>query len=40
MRVSWPDFDPTAFSFHDDPVPVIENFWTPVEGRQFRDAVE
>lgn len=40
MQVSWPDFDPTAFSFHDDPVLVIENFWTTVERRRFRDAMQ
>jgi SM-20-related protein len=40
MQVAWPDFDPTIFSFHDDPVLVIENFWTAVERRQFRDAMQ
>lgn len=28
MQVSWPEFDPTTFSFHDDPVLVVENCWT------------
>lgn len=40
MQVSWPEFDPTTFSFHDDPVLVVENCWTAVERRQFRDAME
>lgn len=40
MQVSWPDFTPATFSFHDDPVLVVENCWTAVERRQFRDAME
>lgn len=40
MQIAWPDFDPTTFSFHDDPVLIIENFWTAVERRQFRDAMQ
>lgn len=40
MQVSWPDFTPATFSFHDDPVLVVENCWTAVERRQFRNAME
>jgi SM-20-related protein len=40
MLVTWPDFVPTTFSFHDDPVLVIENFWTTGERKLFRDAMQ
>jgi SM-20-related protein len=40
MQVSWPGFDATSFSFHVDPVLVIENFWTAVERRQCCDAMQ
>ena len=40
MQVTWPSFDPNSFSFHDDPVLVIENFWTAAERRQFRQAMQ
>jgi SM-20-related protein len=40
MQVSRSSFNPDTFSFHEDPVLVIENFWTSPERKQFRDAME
>ncbi|HET6675105.1 MAG TPA: 2OG-Fe(II) oxygenase family protein [Nitrospiraceae bacterium] len=39
MQVSWSSFNPDTFSFHEDPVLVIEKFWTASERKQFRDAM-
>lgn len=39
MRVSFADFDPAAFSFHGDPVLVLDNFWSGDERRLFREAM-
>jgi len=39
MKVQSQDFDPEAFSFHDDPVLVVEEFWTPQEQTNFLDAM-
>ena len=39
MKVSWSSFDPSAFSFHHDPVLVIDNFWTASERKAFRSSM-
>jgi len=40
MRVQFQDFDPETFSFHKDPVLVVEEFWTPQEQGHFLDAMK
>jgi hypothetical protein len=35
MKVRFQDFDSEAFSFHKDPVLVVEEFWTPQEAGLF-----
>jgi SM-20-related protein len=40
MYVSRSTFDPHTFSFHEDPVLVIENFWTASERKYYRDAMQ
>jgi SM-20-related protein len=40
MKVAFQDFDPEAFSFHQDPVLVLEEFWTPQEQIYFLDAMK
>jgi SM-20-related protein len=40
MQVSRSAFNPDTFSFHKDPVLVVENFWTASERKQFRDAMQ
>lgn len=40
MIVPFSEFDPTTFSFHKDPVLVLENFWTAEERSRFRSAME
>ena len=40
MKVRFPDFDPEAFSFHNDPILVVEEFWTPQEQAYFLDAMK
>ena len=40
MRVSRSAFNPETFSFHENPVLVIENFWTASERQHFRDAMQ
>ena len=39
MKVSWSNFDPSAFSFHHDPVLVIEKFWDASERKAFREGM-
>lgn len=39
MQVSRSSFNPDTFSFHENPVLVIENFWTASERNHFRDAM-
>ncbi len=34
------DFKDQAFSFHDDPVLVVEEFWTPAERKTIRDGMD
>jgi SM-20-related protein len=40
MRVSRSSFNPDTFSFHEDPVLVIDDFWTASERKRFRDAMQ
>ena len=40
MHVELEYFDPERFSFHDDPVLVIEHFWTAQERRRFQLAMQ
>jgi SM-20-related protein len=40
MLVEFERFDPERFSFHDDPVLVIENFWAEQERRRFQLAMQ
>ena len=40
MHVECECFDAERFSFHDDPVLIIENFWTAQERRHFQDAMQ
>ena len=40
MKVQCQDFDPETFSFHKDPVLVVEEFWTPQEQAYFLDAMK
>lgn len=39
MQVEFEHFDPERFSFHENPVLVIENFWTNEERQHFQDAM-
>ena len=39
MKVPFQQFNPKKFSFHQDPVLVLENFWSETEMAQFRDAM-
>ncbi|MGH7230862.1 MAG: 2OG-Fe(II) oxygenase [Nitrospiraceae bacterium] len=39
MKVSLQHFDPSRFSFHNDPILVIEDFWTTDERRHFLEAM-
>lgn len=39
MRVPFHQFNPKKFSFHQDPVLVVENFWTEQERDTFRSAM-
>jgi SM-20-related protein len=39
MNINLRDFNDQAFSFHDDPVLVIENFWTAAERKAIRDGM-
>ena len=39
MNINLPDFNDQVFSFHDDPVLVIENFWTAAERKTIRDGM-
>jgi SM-20-related protein len=40
MRVEFEHFDSERFSFHDNPVLEIENFWTAEERQYFRRAMQ
>lgn len=40
MRVQFPDFVANDFSFHDQPVLVLEGFWAPEELAYFQDAMK
>ncbi len=40
MQVEFHQFDPERFSFHEDPVLVIEKFWTAGERQYFRQAMQ
>ncbi|RMH37190.1 MAG: hypothetical protein D6690_03815 [Nitrospirae bacterium] len=39
MNVRFQDFNPWKFSFRDDPVLVLEDFWSPEEMARFRKAM-
>lgn len=39
MRVPFHKFDPQTFSFHDDPVLILEDFWSIEERARFRKAM-
>ncbi len=39
MRIPFHQFHPGKFSFQQDPVLVLENFWTPAEMETFRAAM-
>lgn len=40
MKTRFSDFDPTKFSFKDNPILVLEQFWSPSEMASFRGAME
>ncbi len=40
MRVRFKEFNPEKFSFHKDPVLVIEDFWSQEERALFQDALQ
>jgi SM-20-related protein len=40
MQVEYEHFDPERFSFHEDPVLVIEKFWTDEERQHFQQAMQ
>ena len=40
MKTIFSEFDPTTYSFKNDPVLVLENFWTQDERASFREAME
>jgi SM-20-related protein len=40
MHVSRSAFNPDTFSFHEDPVLVIERFWTASDRKHFREAMQ
>ena len=40
MKVSWSGFDPSAFSFHHDPVLILDNFWSASERKAFRSSMQ
>jgi SM-20-related protein len=40
MQVVFEHFDPECFSFHEDPVLVIEKFWTDEERQHFQYATQ
>ena len=40
MRIPFYQFNPETFSFIDDPVLILEDFWSAEERRQFRSAME
>ncbi|RMH08195.1 MAG: hypothetical protein D6704_03590 [Nitrospirae bacterium] len=40
MRVVYRDFNPAVFSFHKDPVLVLEEVWTDQELAQFQQAMQ
>jgi len=40
MRVRLKDFDPKEFTLHDDPVLVLQDFWSREEMTRFRNAMQ
>ena len=40
MNTTLQDFKDEAFSFRDDPVLVVEGFWTPAERKTIRDGMD
>jgi SM-20-related protein len=40
MIVAYKDFKPETFSFQNDPVLVLEGFWSPEDQKYFLDAME
>lgn len=40
MNINLRDFNDQKFSFHDDPVLVIENFWTAAERKAIRNGMD
>ena len=40
MRVRFKEFNPRKFSFHNDPVLIIEDFWPPDERALFQGAMQ
>src|SRR3989338_7563546 len=39
MRARFRDFDPQSFSFHKDPVLILEEFWSPQELTRWQAAM-
>lgn len=39
MKIQSSQFNPKKFSFHQDPILVLDNFWSEDEMAQFRDAM-
>lgn len=39
MNIKFHDFKDDAFSFHDDPVLILEHFWTAAERKAIRDGM-
>ncbi|MEP6887724.1 MAG: 2OG-Fe(II) oxygenase family protein [Nitrospirales bacterium] len=40
MNIKLQDFNDKAFSFHDDPVLILEEFWTLAERKTIRDGMD
>lgn len=40
MRVPFPKFNPETFSFREDPVLIVEDFWSGEERERFRSAMQ
>lgn len=39
MKIRFAEFSPKKFSFHKDPILVLEDFWSPEEQKLFREAM-
>ena len=39
MKTNFSDFHPTEFSFAQDPVLILEHFWSAEERKMFREAI-